>query len=293
MKNNKCFWSFLILLVPALVAGKQIVPRTSDLHREIQQVYNFQPHTLSDAEITEKSALLDKFWKKAETQRELYVPGLRRELADFSNPPFFLFDGSQLLVSLSNQPMDRKIILSAVAHSDLRDVQPKDYFLLVHRMAAQGEDTTRAAFKILAVPKFTVFIPQHVLTLGQNYCLIYLLMPTDPKFWLQPAIDPLSTESDATAQQSLLLLLWYAQTSESVQALVDSSVHPDKPQASIAYATQLIHRKDSLDSKKVETPASVSEQSLRQARQVRLKAVSDEALYDLDDDTLKIVAKRR
>ena len=67
----------------------------SNLQPRRQTVYNFQPHTLSHAQIMQKSALLDQFWAKAKSQRDVYVPELRRELVDFSNPPFFLFDGSQ------------------------------------------------------------------------------------------------------------------------------------------------------------------------------------------------------
>jgi hypothetical protein len=164
----------MVALLFLRAAAGQDAARSGDLHAEIQTVYDFQPHTLTTAEIAQKSAILDQFWNKAKSQRDVYAPALRIELADFSNPPFFLFDGSQLLRSLSNDAADRKIILAAIAHSDLRDVQAMDYFLLVHSMAVQAEDTTAAAFHILAQPDFQVFIPQHALTLGQNYCLVYL-----------------------------------------------------------------------------------------------------------------------
>jgi len=45
-------------------------------------------------------------------------------------------------------------------------------------MATLNEDTTAAAFQILEQPDFKVFIPQHLLMLGQNYILIYMLLPT-------------------------------------------------------------------------------------------------------------------
>ena len=89
----------------------------------------------------------------------------------------------------------------------------------MHRMATLNENTTAAAFHVLEQPNFKVFIPQHVLTLGQNYVLIYLLLPTDQDYWLQPAMDRLKTERDETAQKSLLLLLWYAQTDAADQAI--------------------------------------------------------------------------
>jgi hypothetical protein len=293
MKVTKGWWVFAFLVLPGVAAGRQATSSAGDLHAEIQKVYNFQPHTLNNAQITQKSALLDEFWSKAKSEREVYVPGLRRELADFSNPPFFLFDGSKLLMSLSTDAADRKIILAAIAQSDLRDLQLKDYFLLVHGMAAQGEDTTAAAFHILAQPKFQVFIPQHSLTLAQNHCLIYMLLPTNQDFWLNPAVERLHAENDVTAQQSLLLLLWYAQIPDSDKAIADFSTGAGKPAASKAYANKLVHLKDSAGMKAGATAPVTTEESLRQARSERLRAVSDEALYDLDSYTAKIIAKRK
>jgi hypothetical protein len=286
--NYCCILTFLLL--SRVAVGKQ---DTDNLHAEIQRIYNFQPHTLSQDQTAQKSSLLDNFWAKAESQPELYVPGLRRELADFTNPPFFLFDGSMLLMSLSKDPADRKIILAAVARSDLRDLQWNEYFLLVQSMAAQGEDTTAAAFHILTEPKFQVFIPEHFLTLAQDYCLIYMLLPTNQDFWIKPAIERLHGEKDMTAQKSLLLLLWYAQTADSDKAIVDFSTDSGKPTPSKVYATGLAHRKDSADMKVGATALLASEESLRKARRERMKAVSDEALYDLDSYTAKIIAKRK
>ena len=220
------------------------------------------------------------------------MPALRKELADFSNPPFFLCDGSQLLRSLSSDPADRKIILAGVAHSHLLDLQLKDYFLLVHSMVALGEDTTAAAFHILAQPKFQVFIPQHALTLAQDYCLVYMLLPTNQDFWIQPAIQRLHAESDVIAQNSLLLLLWYAQTADSDKALAEFSSDPSKPEASKTYASELLQRSATVGLAANAIEVTASEESLRQARRERMKAVSDEALEDLDSYTAKIIAKR-
>ncbi len=74
--------------------------QSSSIHQQVQQTYNFQSHTLSSAEITQKSGVLDQFWTNAKSQPNLYIPALRQELANFRNPPFFLYDGSMLLLSL-------------------------------------------------------------------------------------------------------------------------------------------------------------------------------------------------
>jgi len=289
MKRSAICGFFIFSLLIARSAGHQ----ADTIHQQIQQTYNFQPHLLSKQEIKEKSAALDRFWAQAKTEPSLYVPALRQELGDFKNPAFFLYDGSALLLTLSDTQADRKSALAAMAHCDLRDVQARDYFLQVHRMAALNEDTTAAAFHVLEQPKFTVFIPQHVLTLGQDYVLIYLLMPTEMEYWLQPAINRLKTENDQTAQKSLLLLLWYAQTEAADQAISAFAGDASKPSASRTYANELVHRKDKIGVKDRAEAFAANEPSLRQKRRERLKAVSDEALGDLDDYTLMLVAKRK
>jgi hypothetical protein len=282
-----------LLLISLLLIANSAADESAIIHQQIQQTYNFQPHLLSNQEITEKSAALDKFWTTAKAEMSVYAPALRQELGDFKNPPFFLYDGSMLLLSISDAPADRKIALAAMARCDLRDVQMKDYFLQVHRMATLNEDTTAAAFRVLEQPSFKVFIPQHVLTLGQDYVLIYLLLPTDQDCWLQPAIDRLKAEHDQTAQKSLLLLLWYAQTEAADQAISAFAGDANKPSLSRTYAQGLVHRKDKIGLKQRTQALGSTETALRQKRRERLKAVSDEALIDLDDYTMMLIAKRK
>ena len=267
--------------------------QSAAIHREIVETYNFQPHLLSNPDINKKSAVLDQFWNRAKAEKTVYVPALRQELADFKNPPFFLYDGSALLLSLSDTSTDRKVALAAMARCDLWDVQTKDYFYQVHRMATLNEDTTAAAFRILERPKFSVFIPQHALTLGQNYALVYMLLPTEQDDWLQPAIDRLRTEADETAQKSLILLLWYAQTDAADQAIAAFAGDASKAAAAREYAKQIVQGKDKIGAKQRAEASETTEAALRQKRQERMKAVSDEALIDLDDYTLTLAAMRK
>jgi len=283
-----CGSLFILLLIARTATGE-----SSSIHQQIEQTYNFQPHLLSDHEIRQKSAVLDQFWTRAKAEPSLYVPALRQELADFRNPPFFLYDGSMLLLNLSDNSADRKIALAALAHCDLRDVQAKDYFFQVHRMATLNEDTRAAAFHILEQPDFKVFVPQHVLTLGQNYVLVYLLLPTNQEFWLQPAIDRLNIERDETAQKSLILLLWYAQTDAADKAITAFAGDTKRPSTVRDYAQQMMQNKNKIGAKQRAEALALSEASLRQKRRERLTAVSDEALIELDDYTMALVAKRK
>jgi hypothetical protein len=281
------------VLISLLLVASSAAGQTASIHQQIQQTYNFQPHLLSNQEITQRSTVLDQFWTKAKAEQSQYIPALRQELGDFKNPPFFLYDGSMLLLSLSDTPADRKVALAAMARCDLRDVQTKDYFLQVHRMATLNEDTTAAALHVLEQPDFKVFIPQHSLMLGQNYVLIYLLLPTNQDYWLQSAMERLKTEHGETAQKSLLLLLWYAQTDAADKSIAAFAADASKQSVSRTYAQELVHRKDKIGSKQRTQASDSTETSLRQKRRERLKAVSDEALIDLDDYTMLLIAKRK
>jgi hypothetical protein len=194
-----------------------------------------------------------------------------------------------LLLRLSDAPSDRRLALAAVSRCDLRDVQHTEYLRQVHRLATQGEDTTEAAFHILVEPRFSAFIPLHSLTLGQNYALVYMLLPGDPSGWLRPALARLATESEPTAQKSLLLLAWYAQTDEADAAITAFSTAPDKPAPNRAHARELLARNAGMS--RLATPTS--EDSLRAERRDIMKHVSDEALIELDRKTAQIASKRR
>lgn len=276
-------------LVLAVAASAQSTP----IHQQILQTYNFHPHVLTSQEISQKSLILDQFWRAAKAQPSVYIPALRRELADFNNPPFFLYDGSMLLLSLSDTAADRSIALAAIARCDLQDVQLRDYFLQVHRMAALNENTTATALHILEDPKAKVFIPQHSLTLGQDYALVYMLMPTDQDFWLQPAIDRLRGEKDETAQKSLILLLWYAQTDAADKAVSTFAADQSKPAGPRDFAQEVMHRKDEIGAKQREAASTLTETALRQKRQAALQSVSDEALNEMNEYTLVLLAKRK
>jgi hypothetical protein len=284
--------SATILLAGAATVGDGSLPAAA-IHRQIQKTFNFQPHLLQKKEIDAKSHVLDQFWEQAKSNRADYVPALRKELADFSNPPFFLYDGSVLLLSLSDTVVDRKIALAAMAHCDLLDVQHDDYFHQVHRMAVLGEDTTAAAFHVLDDPHYQVAVPRHALVLGQNYALVYLLLSTDQSYWEQPAIDRLARERDETAQRSLLLLLWYAQTVPADHAVAAFARDAARPGASRSYAEDLMRGKVGHKTFAQTAGLFSSEEAVRKKRRERLKAVSDEALIDLDIYTELLMAKRK
>jgi hypothetical protein len=259
----------------------------------LRDVYNFTPHLLSQRQIDQESKTLDEFWSRAKAQPDLYLPVLREELRNYKGSPFFLYDGSMLLLTLSDTDYDRRLAVWAIAQCDLRDVQAADYLRQVHKLAVRGEDVTAAAFNILNQPAFQAAIPQHAMVLAQDYSLVTMLLPMDVDKWVGEAIKQLQVETNTTSLRSLLLVLWYAQTDTADQAIQTFAASAAKPTASRAVARELMARDQIVNRiPAAEIPAD-TEAALRTKRREAMKAVSDEALHEVERLTALILSKRK
>jgi hypothetical protein len=280
----------LLSVVLTLSGGGNACAQSSaapEFHARIIELYSFQPHTLGKNDLLAKSGKLDEFWSYARKNTDLVLPLLRAELANGSTPGFFFYDGAKLLLSLSNTNEDRKLALQSLPKADLRDIQSTDYVTTVHWFASNGFDTREAAFRILAYPEFTAFIPQHSLTLGQNYSLICMLFPLQNIPFERDLINRLDTEHDPDSQKSLLLALWYTLTPAGMATIKEFGRKSGVDEAVAAYARDLAARRAGF------VFSLSSAESLRSERtKLMQRPISDEALAEFDALTLKILAKQ-
>jgi len=257
-------------------------------HSKVVAIYSFEPHTLGSANFPAKSAELDEFWSLVKTHAREALPLLRRELADTSNSSFFFYDGSKLLLSLSDEKADRALALRSLPKADLRGVQHDDYLTTVHWFAQNGFDTREAAFRILAFPDFKAFIPQHALTLGQNYSLIYMLFPMPETAFVQDLAKKLETATDLTSQKSLLLALWYTVTPIGDTAIEAFAQRAGASKEGVQYARELQSRRAGVGAVPSTSIPSLREQRMKLMQQ----PISDEALSDFDQLTRQLLAAK-
>jgi hypothetical protein len=281
------------LLVTGFAPAAEQQQDAAAVRKYLRDVYNFRPHLLGQRQIDQESKTLDELWSRAKAQPELYIRVLREELANYKESPFFLYDGSMLLMTLSDTEYDRKLAIWAIAQCDLRDVQPHEYLRQVHRLAVRGEDVTAAAFNILGTPNFRAFVPQHAMMLAQDYALVTMLLPMDADRWTGEAIKQLDAETIQTSQKSLLLALWYAQTDAADQAVQAFAANATRPAATRAFARELIARSQAVTRLPASEIPADSEAALREKRREVMKSVSDEALHELDRLTLLLMARRK
>jgi hypothetical protein len=270
------------LLVISDGAHAQDSAEVAEFHSKVDSLYSFAPHTLSSEQVEAKSAELDAFWNAVKREPKKTLPLLRVELRDTRNSTFFAYDGSKLLLSLSDTQDDRSLALEGIVRADLRDVDHTDYLRTVHWFARNGFDTTRAAFRILDYPG-----AEHALTLAQNYSLLCMLAPIEESLYLGPLIARLETEQDAISQQSILMTLWYSMSQTGNAAIDHFAADASKPQDSRNFAKLLLERKAPPG-----TPTSSTVAQIKEQRRKTMMRLSDEALGEFDRLTAEILAQQ-
>jgi hypothetical protein len=195
------------LLFSMLAAGPAPAPAPdAAVVNSLHATYSFKPHELSEKQQVAQSKALDAFWDAATKDPARYLPVVRAELAGDRQLPFFYFDGGRLLLQLSNQAADRALVLAALARADMRDIRPLSFVQEVNFLARDGLDTSAAAFRVLADPKFVAYVPEHALKLRQSDALRFMLLPSGNAAIGQAVIARYAVEKTEAAKQALLVL---------------------------------------------------------------------------------------
>jgi len=204
----------------------------------IKEIYNFYPSEVSFEVIEEKSRAMDDFWNLCKSSKRKYLPLLREKLKQEGNNRFFYFDGSSLLLTLSTSKEDMEIAAQAISKSNLKDIQPEPYFHMVHFLAANQMDVYPAIENILNAPNFKIFVPQHFLTLGQDYSVLYCLLPMNEILYLDRLIQRLNIEKNTESIKTILQAIAFTVTEKGQNAIkkyADTTKDPELLKSSQYY----------------------------------------------------------
>jgi hypothetical protein len=251
------------------------------LHEDIVETYNFSPGKMTQDEQSKKIPLMDAFWNKVKSDTAKYINELRTELQADGNPKFFYFEAGQLLVSISKNLTDKKIVLDAILKSDLSDVDRRTLVATLNYLAKSKLNTTEVSLKILDDKEFKFFIPQHAFYFNQGYCLTYSLLPTKPEFYLEAVTQRFKQEENIIVRKSILTLLWFANSCKGNEflntVLTDETIQKEV----VAYTTDLLNRKLRKD-KYYKELNKMSFDELVKAQVTSTNRMSEEAIYELD-----------
>jgi len=253
------------------------------LEKEIDNIYDFKPSELTYNEQSIKIPMLDKFWNKVKNDTLKYLPLLRAELKKDGHNPFFYWDGSSLLLSLTRNKADKELSIEAITKCDLEDISQKVYVMTLNNLANEGLDVTEAAIKILLSENYSFIIPQHAMTFSQGYCLTYMLLPQQNTNY----VDTLTTifkTLNSSSQKSIITTLWFAYSCKG-DIFLNSIMVDETLDKEVREYTKNIMSYTKLSREQKQFIKSLVESQLNNLRKDALKRFSDEAIEELDMTT--------
>lgn len=221
----------------------------------IKDIYNFNPSEVNDKAILErKGKEMDGFWNLVSSDKDFYIPLLRKKLCEPGNNRFFYFDGTRLLLGLSTTREDMVTGVNALKNTSLNDVDRYVYFQLVHWIGCQGIDTYPAIENIINDPDFEMFIPQHALTLKQDYTVLYCVLVLDDSVYIDKLIKRLYGEKNTVIAKTLIMAIAYSVSEKGQKALQEfTAVCKDKELIEFAGPYLKIENKKNLPPKEVKS----------------------------------------
>lgn len=133
----------------------------AEFKKSVAQIYGFRPSELTDAQINAKSAEMDVFWNKAKASQKVYLPCLRDALNTPTTDAFFLFDASNLLMSLDPTDDSKRILIKSYAAVSFDDIDPRFWLPRITVLGFEGFDTSAAGENWLRARNPSYTLPQH------------------------------------------------------------------------------------------------------------------------------------
>ena len=223
---------FTLLISPCSVAYGQPNQPCADFNQLVKSTYNFRPALLSEAEQTQKSALMDKVWEIVKARKNELIPCLRLALQDPEADAWFRFDGSNLLASLDPSEASNKLQIKSYAATRLDDVDLRVWVTTLVRLAYQGFDVSEPGERWLAYPKARYFLPQHggyEINMPKGALFIYGSMD---EAQATPALQKIVSQTNHPGREIALTILLNENTPESLRIVrsLDISTLPSKSQ---------------------------------------------------------------
>jgi hypothetical protein len=227
---------------------------------------------------------MDRFWNKVKANKALYLPLLRAELVREGNPPFFYFDGSQLLIAASDSREDGALALSVIERADLEMVQPAGYLIVLNWFVNRGYDTRRAALRWMDKPREQIIVQPlpHTFHYSPLEAMTFSLFGMDERRFVGDLVARLAAERDDKAVEALVLAIWATVTPEGRAALTAFAEDAERPEEARKLARYMLAHKGE------GPPPAKTEDELRRERRaivadpfqhgsfIRFHAITDE-----------------
>jgi hypothetical protein len=209
-------------------------PECQALDARIRATYTFKPSRLTLADQDAKAALMDDLWKQVQGDPLRLAPCLRRALGDPSADPFFLFDGSALLVAVDPGIESKALQTRLWTHTALEDVELRLWVQILAQRAYEGFDVTEAGQRWLADPTRHYALPDGGGTVDAQLGALFLFGSLDEDR-ATPALARIAADGKQPGRLIAIWLMVFQLTPAAIQALrtTDVSAMPTEARAAI------------------------------------------------------------
>ena len=186
----------------------------------VKSTYNFRPALLAnESEREKKSAAMDKVWETVKARKTELVPCLRTALTAADADRWFLFDGSNLLVSIDPSEDSKKLQIKNFAATNLDDVDLRVWVGTLVRRGIEGFDVSAPAAIWMAYPKAEYFLPQHGAYKVSSLVGGFFIYGSMDENYATPALLKIASDANHPARERALAILLFQATPEAFQAL--------------------------------------------------------------------------
>jgi hypothetical protein len=207
-------------LVALLASASVGVAMTcAEFDGQLKRTYGFRPSQLSAKAKEVKSKQMDAVWEAVRADPGTLVPCLKVALARPTEDTWFLFDGSQLLVTHDESRESKAFLLDALSRVPLDDVDLRSWVGAASALGLDGFDTSQLARRWLSYPRAEYFLPEHGgHRVDRETGAMFLFGALDERY-ATPALTEIARASDARAKEIATWLLMSQATPEALREL--------------------------------------------------------------------------
>lgn len=260
----------------------KVPDKPSAAEAALKKAYHLEPHTIRDDETFKAyDAEIMSVWEEASKKPAEFIAALQKMLPGQDMIPYFYYDGALLLVTLQETPANFNLAASCLVKGDPRDVRGVPHLHTLIAFGSRGLDVTDAALEVLDFD-YQVYLVDHVINLGQNYCFIYAVSQLPTERVLAAVTKRLEKPMSSTAKASVALWAYYAATPAANDLLVKIAAELPKEEEFDSLRRHASKVKAGIQ------PTPEQQKRLDELRLIRQKTwqrLSDEALEEADGYT--------
>ena len=217
--------SLIVLCAIPSILYSQEKDQCRAFQETIKTTYNFRPSLLANAsEREKKSAAMDKVWESVKGNPGELLPCLQRALADPKADSWFLFDGSNLLVSLDGSNGARELQIKSYAATNLEDVDLRLWVTTLAQRGVEGFDVSGPGERWLSFPKARYFLPEHGAYEVNPVTGALFIFGSMEEAQAVPALLRIIKQSNHAGREAAVAILLNENTPESLRSLQELDV---------------------------------------------------------------------